>query len=119
TIEFLEKTFQTLEPKRYQEYTLAKSALSLLGRTDLDTQVFGQLTQTATISSNLRTWTLRTDVGNPQTLADAMRGLQPLMPRILDAVGIKDATITSEAPDQYTVQQNGRAKVRYGVLGST
>jgi hypothetical protein len=94
------RTLKATDPGTYRRYDLARRALKLLRRGDVDHDVIDQLGGTATVwSPDLRTVTLSAPVADPERMARALNGLQPLMGRLLAAAGLDGA--------------------RYGVAGST
>jgi hypothetical protein len=99
-IRFGLRALKAIDPGTYRRYDLARRALKLLGRGDIDRDVIDQLGGTATIwSPDLKTFTLTARVADPARLARALNGLRPLMGRLLAAAGLAGA--------------------RYGVAGST
>jgi hypothetical protein len=93
-------TLKASDPGTYRRYDLARRALRLLRRGDVDRDVIDQLGATATLwSLDLRTFTLTAPVADPGRMADALNGLKPLMGRLLAAAGLPGA--------------------RYGVSGNT
>jgi hypothetical protein len=88
------------DPGTYRRYDLARRALKLLRRGDIDRDVIDQLGGTATVwSPDLRTFTVTAPVTDPARTQRALNGLTPLMGRLLKAAGLEGA--------------------RYGVVGST
>jgi hypothetical protein len=84
----------------FRRYDLARRALKLVRRGDIDADVIDQLGGSATVwSPDLKTFTITAPVADPGRMAKALEGLGPLVRRILDQVGLPGA--------------------RYGVTGST
>jgi hypothetical protein len=80
------------DPGTYRRYDLARRALKLLRRGDIDRDVIDQLGGTATVwSPDLSTVTLTAPVADPERLAKALNGLKPLMGRLLAAAGLEGA----------------------------
>jgi hypothetical protein len=93
-------TLKASDPGAYRRYDLAKRALKLIRRGDIDHDIIDQLGATATLwSPDLRTFTVTAPVADPARMARALNGLKPLMGRLLAAAGLRGA--------------------RYGVSGNT
>jgi hypothetical protein len=91
---------QTTDAGAFRRYEVARRALKLIRRGDINADVIDQLSGTATIwSPDLKTFTITAPVADPGRMAKALNGLGPLIRRILDAVHLPGA--------------------RYGVTGST
>jgi len=91
---------KTGDPATYRRYDLARRALKLFRRGDIDHDVIDQLGGDATLwSPDLRSLTLTARVSDPGRMAHALNGLKPLMGRLLTAAGLDGA--------------------RYGVVGDT
>lgn len=112
---------QAANPSAYRRYDLARRALRLLRRADIDRDVIDQLGGTTTFwSPDLRTFALTAPVPDPGRMARALKNLRPLMGRLLGAAGIAGASVSADAaPGAYRVHSGGRFVARYGVAGGT
>ena len=99
-IQYALRRLQTTDAGAFRRYEVARRALKLIRRGDINSDVIDQLSGTATIwSPDLKTFTITAPVADPGRMAKALNGLGPLIRRILDAVHLPGA--------------------RYGVTGST
>jgi hypothetical protein len=99
-IRYALRQLQATNGGAYRRYELARRALKLIRRGDINADVIDQLGGTATVwSPDLRTFTITAPVADPGRMAKALNGLGPLIRRILDQIGLPGA--------------------RYGVTGST
>jgi hypothetical protein len=93
-------TLKDSDPGTYRRYDLARRALKLIRRGDIDRDVIDQLGGTATVwSQDLRTFAVTAPVADPSRMQRALNGLKPLIGRLLAAAGLDGA--------------------RYGVVGNT
>jgi hypothetical protein len=116
TLAFAEQVGRALKPDAFQGLDAAKPLLRLLTGVDLDDDVIGQFTGTTTLLSDLRHFSLRADARDAGKLASALHDLESLVPRLLSAVGLPDASVDGQGKDVWVVRRAGKALARYGVV---
>jgi hypothetical protein len=91
-IRFGLRTLKATDPSAYRRYDLARRGLKLVRRGDIDHDVIDQLGGTATIwSPDLHAVALTAPVSDPARMARSLKGLGPLLRRLLDAAGLPGA----------------------------
>jgi hypothetical protein len=117
--QFAQHVAAALIPKYFAPFAAAKRELLRRAGIDLDADIFGQLTKTTTVLSDLRHVTLRGDVRDPEAMRRTLDRLVPILPQLLASAGVPGATVEKRTPGQYAVQLNGETVADYGLAGGT
>ena len=91
---FVQRAAQAAAPQGFAQFSADKAKIRDRIGVDLDRDVIGQLTGSATVTTDLRHFGLVADLRDGRAMAATLRKLAPVMPAFLEGAGITGTKVT-------------------------
>lgn len=126
TLEFVRRALPGADPGLAKRISDAENALRKFARVDPTSQIVSKLTETTTITTDLAgTFTMRSDLNDPDAVADALSRVQRIsrLGSLAGGLGIDvdtgGITLEEDGEDRYRVLRDDEPFVRVGVVFGT
>ena len=126
TLEFVRRALPGTDPKLAKQISDTENALRKFARVDPTSQIVSKLTETTTITTDLAgTFTMRSDLNDPDAIADALSRVKDIsrLGSLAGGIGIDvdtgGITVEEDGEDRYRVLRDEEPFVRIGVVFGT
>ena len=117
-IAFAQRAAQAVSPASFARFTADKARIRDRIGVDLDRDVVGQLTGSATVTTDLHSFGLVADLRDAKAMAATLRKLTPVMPAFLEGAGIPGARVRFLGDDTWEVSRDGQSLFTYAVAAA-
>jgi Protein of unknown function (DUF3352) len=112
---FLQRAARAADPAGFARFQASKDVIRRRIGVDVDRDVIGQLTGSASLLSDLQGAVMVADLRDPPAMADALRRLQPLIPGFLADAGLRGTSVEALGDTSWALRRGGRTILTYGL----